>query len=458
MTDDERAILDEIVRRSIGYSPEHPTKPQRDFMMLTETEALYGGAAGGGKSSALLLAYLGTPSDPAKYVRIPGYAGLILRRTYKDLALPGAIMDRALAWFSRHSDIRWSADDKTFTFPSGAKLTFGYLERQNDHLRYQGAEFQYIAFDELTQFSERQYLYLRSRLRKRSNDTMSRVPLRIRAATNPGGPGHYWVHRRFFGANDSDRAFVPARLDDNPHLDASYLRSLEGLDPITFEQLRNGSWAVDTSQLVYKLGAHNTCDFLPQASAPWRYILGVDYGNVDSTALVVIAYNKHDTCAYVVESGSWGGLTPSDAADLVRTWSERYTIDTIVADVGGLGKGYAEEAKKRWGLVIEPAQKTDKLGYIKLLNGDLHHSKLKILNHNTALLSELRTLSWSDEWHDEENQQQSNHLCDAMLYAWRHAWHFRAVAEAPVLEKPRMIADAYKRRLQERNNNKHFGR
>jgi predicted phage terminase large subunit-like protein len=199
-------------------------------------EVLYGGAAGGGKSSALLMAAL-------QFVDVPGYAAILFRRTYSDLALPGALMSRASEWLAG-SGARWNDTTKTWTFPSGATLTFGYLDKANDRFRYQSSEFQMIGFDELTQFAEVDYRYLFSRLRRRAD---SRIPLRMRAATNPGGVGHAWVKRRFLSepdASSAGRLFVPARLDDNPHLDRDeYTEALMNLDPFTRNQLLRGDWS-----------------------------------------------------------------------------------------------------------------------------------------------------------------------------------------------------------------------
>ncbi len=215
------------------YIPHYPTPKQAEFLLLPHREALYGGAAGGGKSEALLMAAL-------QYVMVPGYSALLLRRTYTDLALPNALMDRAHQWL-RKTDARWSEKEKTWYFPSGATLTFGYLEHENDKYRYQSAEFQFIGFDELTQFTETQYKYLFSRLRRLKGYN---VPLRMRAASNPGGIGHEWVKQRFLVEGPKKgRAFVPATLKDNPYLDAEeYKKSLMELDPITRRQLLEGDW------------------------------------------------------------------------------------------------------------------------------------------------------------------------------------------------------------------------
>ena len=230
-----------------AYVPHAPHPPQRSFLELDCMEALYGGAAGGGKSDALLMAAL-------RYVDVPGYAALILRKTYTDLALPGAIMDRAKTWLAG-TDARWNDTEKRFTFPTGASLTFGYLQSENDKYRYQSAEFQFVAFDELTQFEKADYLYLFSRCRKPSEGPLADVPLRVRGASNPGGRGHRWTRSRFILREPdpedpedtpeaaAERVFIPAKLDDNPSVDrGSYMRQLAALDPQTRAQLLDGDW------------------------------------------------------------------------------------------------------------------------------------------------------------------------------------------------------------------------
>lgn len=283
------------------YSPQKPTARQRLFLDLDDKlEVFYGGAAGGGKSSALLMAAL-------KYVHIPGYAALLLRRSYTDLALPGALMDRAHQWLNGKA--HWSSMEKTWTFPSGATITFGYLATENDKYQYQGSEFQYIGFDELSQFTETQYTYLFSRLRKLKDST---IPLRLRSGSNPGGVGAMWVKDRFIPddftpdlaheervwekntkdeetGEDIDRYFVPARLDDNPHLDqAQYELSLRNLDPVTRAQLRRGDWQItlrgdilymwDESQVVVPWSRFRDVLKTDQIPGHWRIGVFQDWG------------------------------------------------------------------------------------------------------------------------------------------------------------------------------------
>jgi predicted phage terminase large subunit-like protein len=226
------------------YIPHRPTPKQQAFLLLDCLEALYGGAAGGGKSDALLMGAL-------QYVDVAGYAALILRRTYADLALPGAIMDRSHTWL-QGTDAHWDDREKTWTFPAGATLTFGYLQNERDKYRYQSSEFQFIAFDELTQFLQSQYTYLFSRLRRGEGVD---VPLRMRAASNPGGVGHGWVYDRFMPdltpeaiehRRKTGRIFIPAKLADNPHIDrTAYRESLTELDDVERRQLEEGLWVTD---------------------------------------------------------------------------------------------------------------------------------------------------------------------------------------------------------------------
>lgn len=204
---------------------------------------LFGGAAGGGKTSALLMGAL-------QFVEVPGYSALLFRRTYKDLNLPDAIMDRAHQWL-QGTDARWKGDDYVYIFPSSAKLTFGYMKNDMDRYRYQGAKFEFIGFDELTQFSEIQYRYLFSRNRRNEGVT---TPLRMRGASNPGGVGHDWVKRRFLIEGPKyGRVFIPAKLDDNPSLDReAYRESLMQLDLVTRAQLLRGDWDASHGGSIFK--------------------------------------------------------------------------------------------------------------------------------------------------------------------------------------------------------------
>lgn len=248
--------------RITKYIPHTPTPKQAAFLLLTNREAFYGGAAGGGKSDALLMAAL-------QYVDVPGYRAILFRKTYADLSLPGALMDRAHSWLQQFEEVRWNEKDKTYTFPSGATLTFGYLEHINDMYRYQGSEFQFIGFDELTHIKLVSYRYMFSRLRRLKGVD---VPLRVRGASNPGGEGHEWVKLRFLiEGPEKGRVFIPAGLDDNPFLDADeYRQSLAELDPITRAQLEQGNWDVKTDHGIFNRDWFTMIDEIP--AGRWRAV------------------------------------------------------------------------------------------------------------------------------------------------------------------------------------------
>jgi predicted phage terminase large subunit-like protein len=202
-------------------------------------EVLYGGAAGGGKSDALLMAAL-------QYVEVPGYRAIIFRRTYPQLSQPDGLIPRAEEWLSKTDATGTKYLDGMPTkwkFPSGAELHFGHMQYEKDRLNYQGGAYHFTAFDELTHFTAKQYRYLFSRRRKLKEDI--KVPLRTFSASNPGGDGHEWVKQRFIVEGKlKGREYISAKLKDNPSLDSeTYIESLMELDPTTRAQLLNGDWS-----------------------------------------------------------------------------------------------------------------------------------------------------------------------------------------------------------------------
>jgi hypothetical protein len=407
-----QALLEEKKRRKpkenkdgSTYWPHDPHPKQKEFLDLDCLEALYGGAAGGGKTDALLMAAL-------QYAHVPGYNAIIFRRKFTDLSLPSSAMNRAKVWLAP-TDAYWIERDKRFTFPSGATLSFGYLDKEDDKFRYASAEFSFISFDELTQFPESWYTFLFSRLRR--PETV-KSPLRMRAASNPGSIGHDWVKRRFVDRADPTCVFIPAKLDDNPSINATeYELSLSRLDPIVQRQLREGLWVRDDNGLVYRMSDKTVLEGFPETNS---HILAIDFGFKDSTAFVIYGMRDHDSATYILNSFKRQGMTPSQVAELVAELDDRYKFDSIVGDPGGLGKGYIEEGKQRFGLPMKIAEKRNKRGYIDLLNGDLARHQLLICPGNEALVSEMAELPWN---HDRSLPEHGfeDHLCDAMLYGWR---------------------------------------
>jgi predicted phage terminase large subunit-like protein len=262
----------------------HPPSPrQQVFLGLEAEEALFGGAAGGGKSDALLMAAL-------QYVDVPGYSAGLFRLSKPDMLKPDAILARANAWLLGTS-AWWDADESAWKFPTkGAPATihFGYAQSPAEvEKRYQGAAFQFCGIDEAGQWREAAYRYLFSRLRRLKGMP---VPIRMRATANPGGVGHEWIKRRFIeyakhlgtgsdvredikrarfskvplpdppiyaspASSDAQEAarsvgreaepsyFVPSFREDNVGLDVdAYAMQMARLDPVTRKQLGEGDW------------------------------------------------------------------------------------------------------------------------------------------------------------------------------------------------------------------------
>ena len=308
----------EMLRRTVlenRWIPHTPTPKQAVFLALPTREAFYGGSCGGGKTDALLMAAL-------QYVDVPDYAAMLLRKTYADLSLPGALMDRAAQWLSGTA-AKWQGQEKRWTFPSGATLTFGYCDTEADVYRYQGSELAFCGFDELTQFTEKTYRYLFSRLRRL---TGADVPIRMRAASNPGGLGHEWVKQRFLVEGKAQgRLFVPAKLADNPYLDAGeYRQSLANLDPVTRAQLENGDWEVRNAGSMFK---REWFQIVPTAPAGMRMVRYWDRAattakpGIDPDWTAGCLLGVHEKVYYLADMRRFRG-TPGDNERLIRQTAE----------------------------------------------------------------------------------------------------------------------------------------
>ena len=231
-----------------------PQPRQIAFMQRPEFECLYGGAAGGGKSDALVV-------EALRQVQFPYYKGLILRKSYPQLS---ELIDKSLLIYPRaYPGATYNSTTHTWIFPSGAKVRFGSLHHSNSKYDFQGQAFDYIAFDELTQFTFDEYMYLISRCRPNGPGTRCYV----RASANPGGIGHGWVKERFIDVappmtpiedeitvEDTNgkmitikrsRIFVPATVFDNKVLlnnDPNYIATLGMLPEAEKQALLYGDW------------------------------------------------------------------------------------------------------------------------------------------------------------------------------------------------------------------------
>ncbi len=226
-----------------------PTARQRAFHACGADEALYGGAAGGGKSTALVAdAFL-------KCAANPGVTAYLFRRTYPELNDTLVAIARRMI---PPEAGRYVAGSHDFRLRNGSVLRFRHLQNDGEVVRYQGAEMQYLYLDELTHFPRAVYDYLKTRVRARRDQ---RVRPLVRCATNPGGIGHGWVRQYFVdpcpegGTREewvhsatlgrSRRhtvAFLPAGARDNPYLAEGYVFELERKPPALRDALLLGRW------------------------------------------------------------------------------------------------------------------------------------------------------------------------------------------------------------------------
>lgn len=238
----------------------HPG-PQTEFHSSPAFELLYGGRAGGGKSFSIV-------AEAARQIYIPNYAAILLRRTFPQLEGPGGLISLSLELYSQRGVYNSSKHEWTF---SDSKILFRHLQNKNDHFNFQGHEYHYIGFDELSQFDEDQYRYLFSRCRTRES---SRIRAYVRATSNPGA---LWVKQRwapwldsmhpnpakpgdiryYIASGDGEeqcekgtrnswsRTFIPASYTDNPSLNREeYERNLDMLPMIERERLKHGNWDI----------------------------------------------------------------------------------------------------------------------------------------------------------------------------------------------------------------------
>lgn len=276
-----------------------PQVKQVAFMARGEHEALYGGAAGGGKSEALVM-------EALRQVHIPHYKALILRKTYPQLE---ELIGKSLGYYPRvYPRARYNDSKHTWTFPSGAKVIFGSMQHPRDKYNYQGKAYDFIAFDELTHFTFDEYIYLFSRNRPNGPGTRCY----IRSTANPGGVGHGWVKERFItpappmttvwdnveldmpdGKKETrrrSRVFVPASVFDNPALlanDPNYLTNLASMPDAERRALLYGDWDSyagqvfsewrnDPKHYADRLFTHVIDPFDPPRD--WRYYRSFDWG------------------------------------------------------------------------------------------------------------------------------------------------------------------------------------
>lgn len=320
-----------------------PNSPQAHFMSRIEDEVLFGGAAGGGKSEALL-------HYPVRdLLRIPKLQALYVQRENNRMR---DVLVRAQEFFVPLG-ATYNKTEQIFTFQNGSRYEFGHMEHEESKIRYQGRAFEIICFDELTQFSERQYLYLFSRNRGAFNP---QYKARMRAATNPGGIGHGWVRSRFIDAlepgktrffiriNNEDRrchpdtpfaksrAFIPARVSDNPYYrDSAYVANLMALPENERRALLEGDWNAFEGQF-FRMWRRNIHVVEPlELPQDWAYFGAYDYG-YSSPACYLLAGVNYDGDVYFVREFYQEELSIREQAEAILELESGIKVTARIAD------------------------------------------------------------------------------------------------------------------------------
>ena len=291
------------------------TKKQKQFIDAGQSEVLFGGAAGGGKSygqvvDALLFA-----------LRYPGSKQLILRRSFAEL--DKSLIRAALALYPREV-FTFNSSSHTGRFKNGSCIDFGYCATENDVYQYQSAEYDCIRFDELTHFTEAQYVYLISRVRGANG-----FPKQIKSSTNPGGVGHSWVKARFVdpaqrntpftGTDGMDRIFIPSLLSDNGFLtqgDPDYEKRLLALPERERKALLYGDWDIFEGQYFSEFSRDKHVIEPFEIPVSWRKYRTLDYG-LDRLAVLWCAIAP-DGGVYVYREYCESSLPISAAAHAIN--------------------------------------------------------------------------------------------------------------------------------------------
>lgn len=313
-----------------------PTNKQSAFLQLPYDilEGFYAGAVGAGKSDVLLLYPI-----IHRLHENPNFKGLFLRRTFPELK--NEVIPRSREFF-RSLGAKYNAQDKVWTFPSGALFFFGHCENEDDVHNYDSMQPNYVAFDELTSFSEWIYLYITlQRVRTKLN---SGLPAIVRSASNPGNIGHNWVKKRFIdpapngfkliqSKSGIKRVYIPATVYDNPHIDPNYLKSLEALPTAEREAKLHGNWSAYEGQVFEEFRDKKYPDEPEEAlhviepfDIPewWPKIIGMDWGFAPP-AMTYVCYGavSPDKRLYLYREQAWQKTKIEEWAGHVKYFVEK---------------------------------------------------------------------------------------------------------------------------------------
>ena len=424
--------------------------PQKDFLAAPEKDVLYGGAAGGGKSFAMLI-------DPLRYCHNPVHRALILRRSMPELR---ELIDKSRELYPKaFKGAKFKEVEKLWNFPSGAKIEFGFLERDSDVYRYQGQAYSWIGFDEITHLpTEFGWNYLASRLRT----TDPNLKTYLRCTANPGGVGAQWVKKRYVLPSESNKAFrghdgltrkfIPARLQDNPYLaeDGEYERMLNSLPAVQRKQLLEGNWdiAEGAAFAEFETETHVIAPF--EIPSWWERLKGVDYGYAAESCCLWAAVDPEDKTIIIYRELYQKGLTGSALADKI-TYMEESEVKSIpgILDTAAWARtGYSGptigETLVNKGHKLRRADKNRVAGKVQihehLRKRPEGRPRLQIVSSCTNLIRELQGIPLSKTNSEDVDTKASDHAYDALRYLLMS----RPRVDHPYDRRLRIQTDIYK--------------
>ena len=400
--------------------------PQTDFLAAGEKDVLYGGAAGGGKSYAMII-------DPLRNCHRKAHRALILRRSMPELR---EMIDKSRELYPlAFPGAKFKEVEKLWNFPSGAKVEFGFLERDADVYRYQGQAYSWIGFDEITHLpTEFSWNYLASRLRT----TDPEIQTYLRCTANPGGVGSHWVKKRyiqpsdhnksFLGMDGLTRKFIPAKLADNPYLakDGVYEQMLNSLPPIQRRQLLEGNWDVAEGAAFVEFDplAHVITPF--ELPLHWERVKAVDYGYAAESCCLWGIMDQNDGTLIIYRELYRKGLTGEELGSIITSmeledpYSVSGVLDTAAWARTGTTGPTVGEALVRAGHKLRPADKNRVQGKIQIHeflkvkeNG---RPRLQIFNSCPNLIRELQSIPLSKTNPEDVDTHASDHAYDALRY------------------------------------------
>jgi len=400
--------------------------PQEDFLAAAETDVLYGGAAGGGKSYAMLV-------DPLRFAHRPAHRGLIIRRSMPELR---ELIDKSRELYPKaFPGCKYKEVEKLWNFPSGAKIEFGFLERDADVYRYQGQAYSWIGFDEITHLpTEFAWNYLASRLRT----TDSSITPYMRCTANPGGSGATWVKKRYIdpqpantsfeGADGLTRKFIPARLQDNPFLatDGRYEKMLQALPPTQRQQLLEGNWDVAEGAAFTEFNPLDHVITPFELPMHWERIKGIDYGYASESACVWGAVDPSDGTLIIYRELYQKGLLGTELAEMLTNmeledpFSVAGVLDTACWSRTGTTGPTVGETLQRAGHKLRRADKNRIQGkiqiheYLKITQSG--RPRIQIFNTCPNLIRELQSIPLDKSNPEDVNTHAPDHAYDALRY------------------------------------------